>query len=56
MTCLSVTGNTAIIGFTGLSVGPVAYHFAGLIRAVDVGSAAGAPFDTFESGGPRGGR
>lgn len=49
VTCLSVTGNTALIGFTGLSVGPVAYHFAGLIRAVDVGSAAGAPFDTFES-------
>jgi hypothetical protein len=48
VTCLAVTGNTAVIGFGGSVVGNPSYYVAGLIKAVDVASGPGDTLDTFE--------
>jgi hypothetical protein len=44
VTCLAVTGHTAVIGFSGAVTGIVSYWVAGLVRVVDVGTGG----DTFE--------
>jgi hypothetical protein len=53
VTCLSVTGNTAVIGFSGSipDIGP--FRVAGLIRVVDAGGPASG-LDTFEWAEERG--
>jgi hypothetical protein len=47
VTCLSVAGNTAVIGFSGAVTGIVSYWIAGLLKVVDAGGPAIAD-DTFE--------
>lgn len=40
VTCLAVTGNTAVIGFSGAVTGIVSYWIAGLMKVVDGGGPA----------------
>jgi hypothetical protein len=47
VTCLSVNGNLAVIGFSGAVTGIVSYWVAGLVSVVDAGGPATGG-DTFE--------